>query len=196
MNKGYARVSTKEAMENNGFARQEYRLKDANIDIMYRDVMSGAKRERPELNRMLNELQEGDVVYIVSIDRLSRSTKDLIEIVDTITQKGAYLVSINETWLDTRDVNPMSDFLLTVLGAIAQLERDMITKRIREGVEAAQARGVRFGRPRGCSKEVTKAANMYLKGGVSLRELEAKTGVSRSAISKEARRLQEAANNG
>ena len=196
MNKGYARVSTKEAMENNGFARQEYRLKDANIDIMYRDVMSGAKRERPELNRMLNELQEGDVVYIVSIDRLSRSTKDLIEIVDTITQKGAYLVSINETWLDTRDVNPMSDFLLTVLGAIAQLERDMITKRIRAGVEAAQARGVRFGRPRGCSKEVTKAANMYLKGGVSLRELEAKTGVSRSAISKEARRLQEAANNG
>ena len=161
------------------------------MDKVYKDVISGAKRERPELDRMLEELEEGDVVYIASIDRLSRSTKDLLDIVGIIRDKGAYLVSIKDSWLDTRESNPMSEFLLTVMGAMGQLERDMITARIQEGVKAAQARGVKFGRPRGWSKEVQKAVKMYLKGGKSMREVEKITGVSRSTISKALRVMRE-----
>ncbi len=185
MNKAYWRLSHKDRIESgNGWVRQEFLFKDIQIDKVYKDVISGAKRERPELDKMLNELEEGDVVYIASIDRLSRSTKDLLDIVTIIRDKGAYLVSIKDSWLDTRKSNPMSEFLLTVMGAMGQLERDMITARIQEGVKAAQARGVKFGRPRGWSKEVQKAVKMYLKGGKSMREVEKITGVSRSTISK------------
>ena len=185
MNKAYWRLSHKDRIESgNGWVRQEFLFKDIHVDKIYKDVISGAKRERPELDRMLEELEEGDVVYIASIDRLSRSTKDLLDIVGIIRDKGAYLVSIKDSWLDTRESNPMSEFLLTVMGAMGQLERDMITARIQEGVKAAQARGVKFGRPRGWSKEVQKAVKMYLKGGKSMREVEKLTGVSRSTISK------------
>lgn len=185
MNKAYWRLSHKDRIESgNGWVRQEFLFKDIQIDKVYKDVISGAKRERPELDKMLNELEGGDVVYIASIDRLSRSTKDLLDIVTIIRDKGAYLVSIKDSWLDTRKSNPMSEFLLTVMGAMGQLERDMITARIQEGVKAAQARGVKFGRPRGWSKEVQKAVKMYLKGGKSMREVEKITGVSRSTISK------------
>lgn len=192
MNKAYWRLSHKDRIESgNGWVRQEFLFKDIHVDKIYKDVISGAKRERPELDRMLEELEEGDVVYIASIDRLSRSTKDLLDIVGIIRDKGAYLVSIKDSWLDTRESNPMSEFLLTVMGAMGQLERDMITARIQEGVKAAQARGVKFGRPRGWSKEVQKAVKMYLKGGKSMREVEKITGVSRSTISKALRVMRE-----
>ncbi len=192
MNKAYWRLSHKDRIESgNGWVRQEFLFRDIQIDKVYKDVISGAKRERPELDRMLEELEEGDVVYIASIDRLSRSTKDLLDIVGIIRDKGAYLVSIKDSWLDTRESNPMSEFLLTVMGAMGQLERDMITARIQEGVKAAQARGVKFGRPRGWSKEVQKAVKMYLKGGKSMREVEKLTGVSRSTISKALRVMRE-----
>ena len=192
MNKAYWRLSHKDRIESgNGWVRQEFLFKDIHVDKIYKDIISGAKRERPELDRMLEELEEGDVVYIASIDRLSRSTKDLLDIVGIIRDKGAYLVSIKDSWLDTRESNPMSEFLLTVMGAMGQLERDMITARIQEGVKAAQARGVKFGRPRGWSKEVQKAVKMYLKGGKSMREVEKITGVSRSTISKALRVMRE-----
>lgn len=192
MNIAYYRLSHSDRLEEgNGWARQEYMFKDVKIDKTYKDVISGAKRERPELDMMLNELQKGDVVYIASIDRLSRSTQDLLDIVESIKDKGAFLVSIKDTWLDTRETNPMSTFLLTVMGAMCQLERDMITSRIQEGVKAAQARGVKFGRPRGNSKEVQKAVQLYLKGGKSMREVEKITGVSRSSISKLVRQMKE-----
>ena len=192
MNIAYMRLSHKDRIESgNGWVRQEFLFKDIHVDKVYKDVISGAKRERPELDRMLEELEEGDVVYIASIDRLSRSTKDLLDIVGIIRDKGAYLVSIKDSWLDTRESNPMSEFLLTVMGAMGQLERDMITARIQEGVKAAQARGVKFGRPRGWSKEVQKAVKMYLKGGKSMREVEKLTGVSRSTISKALRVMRE-----
>ena len=192
MNKAYWRLSHKDRIESgNGWVRQEFLFKDIHVDKVYKDVISGAKRERPELDKMLEELEEGDVVYIASIDRLSRSTKDLLDIVGIIRDKGAYLVSIKDSWLDTRESNPMSEFLLTVMGAMGQLERDMITARIQEGVKAAQARGVKFGRPRGWSKEVQKAVKMYLKGGKSMREVEKITGVSRSTISKALRVMRE-----
>ena len=101
MNIAYMRLSDKKSLEENGFERQSYMLSKIEIDKVYKDVISGAKRARVGLDQMLNDLQKGDVVYIASIDRLSRSTKDLIEIVEVIKDKGAALVSVKDSWLDT-----------------------------------------------------------------------------------------------
>ncbi|WP_142388771.1 recombinase family protein, partial [Bacillus thuringiensis] len=94
---GYARVSTKKQ----NLDRQIDRLNEAGCDVIYMEKMTGTKRERPELNRMLEELNEGDTVVFAELARASRSTKDLLEIVDTISKKGANVLSLKESWLDT-----------------------------------------------------------------------------------------------
>ena len=187
----YMRLSKEESVtEGNGFARQEYNMKHIEEDRVFTDVISGAKRERPALDEMLDLLQPEDIVYISSIDRLSRSTKDLLDIAETIKGKGAHLVSVKDAWLDTRESNPMANFLLTVMGAMAQLERDMITERVKEGMEAARERGVKFGRPEGSSDAVIKAAKMYMRGGLSMRQVAKLTGVSIGSISKTVRKIE------
>ena len=187
----YMRLSKEESVtEGNGFARQENNMKHIEEDRVFTDVISGAKRERPALDEMLDLLQPEDIVYISSIDRLSRSTKDLLDIAETIKGKGAYLVSVKDAWLDTRESNPMANFLLTVMGAMAQLERDLITERVKEGMEAARERGVKFGRPEGSSDAVIKAAKMYMRGGLSMRQVAKLTGVSIGSISKTVRKIE------
>ncbi|MEC1647620.1 recombinase family protein [Bacillus halotolerans] len=103
-------------------------------------------------------------MVIVAIDRLSRSTKDLLEIVEIIKNKGASLKSLNDSWLDTTNGNPMSGFLLTVMGALAQMEKEQITQRIREGVAVAKAKGTRMGRPKKSRHKVELALDLYSKG--------------------------------
>jgi DNA invertase Pin-like site-specific DNA recombinase len=140
MIKGYMRISA--VKEEQTFERQEAQLKAIGCNIIYADRMSGAMRDRPELNKMLSELQQGDVIHIVEIARLSRSTKDLLDIVEEIKSTGASLKSLHDTWLDTTSDNPMSEFLLTVMGALGQMERAMITQRVKEGVRVAKDKGV------------------------------------------------------
>lgn len=188
------RLSQKDSIDSgNGFSRQQYLMRGIEIEKVYQDVISGSKRNRPQLDKMLDELQAGDEVYIVSIDRLSRSSRDLLEIVDLIQKKGAYLISINDAWLDTRETNPMSDFLLTIMGAMVQLERDLIAKRIAQGVENAIANGKVIGRPKINSDRVLQAVKMYKETGKTMREIEAITGVSKSAISKVIRKQKQQA---
>jgi DNA invertase Pin-like site-specific DNA recombinase len=177
---GYMRIST--VKEEQKFDRQEEQLKALGIDTIYADRMSGAKRDRPELNRMLSELQEGDTVLIVAIDRLSRSTKDLLEIVDIIKNKGASLKSINDAWLDTSSENPMSEFLLTVMGALGQMERQMITQRVKEGVRVAKAKGVKFGRPTANKNKVAYAIELYKAGEHTAKEICDITGISKATL--------------
>lgn len=172
------RISTKK--EEQTFARQEAQLKDC--DILYSDRISGAKRKRPELDRMLEELQEGDTVLILSIDRLSRSTKDLLDIVEIIKNKGAFLKSINDSWLDTTEDNPMSDFLLTIMGALAEMERKMITQRVREGVKVAQDNGVQFGRPTANKNKVAYAIQLFTEGDHTQQQIADITGISRKTL--------------
>lgn len=177
---GYMRIST--TKEEQKFDRQEAQLSALGAEVIYQDRMSGAKRERPELNKMLEELQEGDTVLIVAIDRLSRSTKDLLEIVELIKTKGAFLKSINDSWLDTTSANPMNDFLLTVMGALGQMERAMITQRVQEGVNVAKAKGVRLGRPKANSNKVAHALELYDAGQHTVKQIVDITGVSKATI--------------
>jgi DNA invertase Pin-like site-specific DNA recombinase len=177
---GYMRISTNK--EEQKFDRQERQLEFANCEKIYSDRLSGAKRDRPELNQMLSDLQAGDTIIIVSIDRLSRSTKDLLEIVETIKSKGASLKSINDSWLDTSSDNPMSEFLLTVMGALGQMERAMITQRVKEGVKIAKEKGVKFGRPKANKNKVAYAIELYHAGKHTTKEITDITGVSKATI--------------
>lgn len=186
---GYMRVSTK--LDKQVFDRQEEQLKAFGVDHIYADRMSGAKRERPELNKMLEELEEGDTVVIVAIDRLSRSTKDLLEIVEIIKNKGASLKSLNDSWLDTTHGNPMSEFLLTVMGALAQMEREQITQRIREGVAVAKAKGTRMGRPKKSRHKVELALDLYSKGEHTVPQIVEITGVSKATLYRKIKALEE-----
>ena len=114
--------------------------------MFYEEKLSGATMERPELQRLLLELQEGNIVYVHEISRLSRSTKDLLEIIEQIKSKGAGLKSVTETWLDTSIENPMNEFLLTIFSGLVQFERSMIKQRQREGIEIAKREGKFKGR--------------------------------------------------
>jgi DNA invertase Pin-like site-specific DNA recombinase len=177
---GYMRLSTNK--EEQSFRRQEHQLESLGLDVIYKDRVSGAKRDRPQLNQMLEELQEGDVLYIVSIDRLSRSTKDLLDIVDIIRSKGAYLKSLQDSWLDTSEDNPLSEFLLTIMGGLAQMERKMIQKRVQDGIDVAKAKGVQLGRPKKSTKKVQFALEMYTEGKHTVKEIAEITGVSKATI--------------
>jgi DNA invertase Pin-like site-specific DNA recombinase len=138
----YIRVSS----EGQNTARQRKALKAVGCTVFYEEKVSGATMERPQLKLLLDELQEGDVVNVHEISRLSRSTKDLLEIIEQIKSKGAGLKSISESWLDTSNENPMNEFLLTIFSGLVQFERSMIKQRQKEGIEIAKKDGKFKGR--------------------------------------------------
>ena len=187
----YLRLSQQESLEKNGFSRQLDMVDHFKPVEIYQDVISGSIRNRPELDRMLSELQVGDVVIIPAIDRLSRSLLDLLDIVEVIKEKGAMLKSVNEPWLDTTSSNPMSSFLLTIMGAFSQLERDMIAERIKRGCEVARKNGVKFGRPLKNGANVEHAISLYRNREMSTRQIEKVTGVSRSTLMRRVKELKE-----
>lgn len=176
---GYMRISTVKAEQS--FDRQVAQL-EGKVSKLYSDRLSGSKRDRPELNRLIEELEEGDTVLILSIDRLSRSTKDLLEIVDKIKDKGATLKSVQDTWLDTSSTNPLSDFLLTVMGALAEMERKQTVARVNEGLDVARKKGVQFGRPKANPNKVALALELYDKKEHTVKQISEITGISRKTI--------------
>lgn len=127
----YLRVSTIEQEQ----TRQEYLLEKLNInfDKSYEDKMTGKTKERPQLNKMLKEVKEGDIVYCESISRLGRSLKDLIEIIDTLIDKGVRVVILKEG-IDTS--NKTYKILVGIFGSIAEMERETIQERTKQSIEA------------------------------------------------------------
>ena len=176
---GYARVSTDEQV----LDRQLDALKAYGVDerLIYKEKGSGAKRYRPELMRMLDELDEGDTVVVAEMTRISRSTRDMLNIVDLIREKGCYIKSLSETWLDTTDDNPMSDFMVTVLSGMSQYERDTIRKRTLEGLESARRRGHVGGRPRVQEKHADNVVAMRGEGK-TISEIVTAEGISRATV--------------
>lgn len=134
---GYIRVSTEEQ----NTARQEIQMQD--LDKLYIEKVSGKSTQRPELKKMMEYVREGDTVVVESISRFARNTKDLLSLVEELTQKGVAFVSLKES-IDT--ATPQGQFMLTVFGAMAQLERDCILQRQREGIAIAKAEGKYRGR--------------------------------------------------
>lgn len=178
---GYARVSTEEQ----NLDRQIDALQQAGIDdwLIYKEKITGTKKDRPELQKMLNHLNEGDIVIITDLTRISRSTKDLLDIVEKVKNKGASIRSLKDTWLDTTSNNPYNEFLLTVMSGLSQLERDLISQRTKEGLASAKARGRNGGRP---SKQNEKGdmVRTLADSGMRIVDIVKQTGLSRSTVNR------------
>lgn len=172
---GYARVST----ETQNLDRQLDALARYGVDQIYNEKMSGTKRNRPELEKLLDRMTEGDTVVVESLSRLGRSTKDLIELTELFDRKGVHLVSLKES-IDTS--TSTGKLLFTLMSAIAQFERDVIADRTREGLRAAKARGRMGGRPKVNSTDIKKAVKLYRTGQYSIKEIEEMTGIKKSTL--------------
>lgn len=178
---GYVRVSSKDQNEE----RQIKQLKEIGVDIIYQEKISGATLERKELNKMLDELESGDIVFVTDLTRITRSTKDLFSLIDSIKSKGATLRSIKDTWLDLSEDNPYSQFLITVMAGVNQLERDLIKMRQKEGIEIAKSQGKYKGRTVKYHKDhdgMNYAVKLYHEGNMTVKQICNITNVSRTSL--------------
>ena len=141
--------------------------------------MSGTKKSRPELDRMMKEIKDGDTIVIESLSRLGRSVKNLAELMEVFNNRNIRLVSLKET-IDT--TTPTGKLLFSIMSSLAQFERDILVERTQEGLAAARARGRNGGRPKTDETAVKKAVALYQTKQYSLKEIQELTGVSASTI--------------
>src|SRR4051794_10974340 len=141
MKLGYARVST----EDQRLDLQRARLIEAGCGKLFEEKVSGAARQRPALEPLLRELRADDILVVTRLDRLARSTAELLRIAEVISEKNAGLQSLGEPWADT--TTPAGRMVLTMFAGVAEFERSLIKHRTDEGRQAAKRRGVSFGRP-------------------------------------------------
>lgn len=162
---GYARVSTLDQH----LELQLQALKKARCAKIFREKVSGTSRSRPELQRLLEHLRTGDTVVVWKLDRIARSTRHLLEVMDTIREAGARFQSLSEPWADT--TTHAGKMIMTVFAGIAEFERDLIRERTTAGRVAARQRGVHFGRPRKLNTTQEQLARRLLTEGKSAKEL-------------------------
>mgnify|MGYP001051357538 CR=1 FL=1 len=174
---GYARVSTEEQSLN----MQLDALNKYGVDEIFDEKMTGTKKDRPQLERMLDKLRAGDKVIVYKLDRISRSTKHLIELAELFESKGVAFVSIQDS-IDTSSA--MGKFFFTVIAGISQLERDIISERTKAGLESARARGRVGGRKAADQKKIERALKLYDSKAYSVPEITEETGVSKTTLYK------------
>ena len=178
MKYGYARVST----DGQSVEAQVRQLTKVGCKKVFREVASGAKTERAQLRLALGSLAPGDVLTVTRLDRLARSTRDLLNTLAAITDKKAGFRSLGDTWADTTTAH--GRLMLTVLGGLAEFERDLIRARTGEGRERAKARGVKMGRkPKLTPHQQAEAINRRDKGE-TLMEIARSYNVSHTTISR------------
>lgn len=188
MRVGYCRVSTAEQ----NTARQEVLLESLAVDRVFLDKCSGKNTDRPALKEMLAFVREGDIVVVESISRLARNTKDLLSLIDKFTEQGVGFISQKES-IDTS--SPTGKFILTVFGAIAELEREYILQRQAEGIAIAKANGVYKGRkPKGCP-DFDKVYEQVQSGVITATRGWELLGISKSSWYRRVREKQRSAGN-
>ncbi|WP_454854039.1 recombinase family protein [Rhizobium binxianense] len=173
---GYARVST----DDQDLSHQRDELHATGCTRIFAEKITGTHSKRPELARMLDHLRAGDVVTVTRLDRLARSTRDLLDIAEQLQGKGAGLRSLAEPWADT--TSPAGRMVLTVFAGIAEFERSLIVERTRRGRAAARARGVRFGPLPTLTPERLAHARKLLDDGHGMEEAANLLGVHRSTL--------------
>lgn len=175
---GYARVSTEEQSED----PQMDALNDAGCERIFREKMSGKSKQRPELERLMDTLRSGDIVVVQRLDRLGRSLKDLIELLDGFKSQQVKFISLNES-IDT--TTAVGELAFHMIGSIAQFERRLISERTKAGLDAARARGRKGGRRvKLTSSDIKKAQAMLLDPTVTKSEVAAHFSVSRPTLNK------------
>ena len=158
-------------------------LKKAGCEKIYQDIASGAKTERPELNKMIDNLRPGDVLVIWKLDRLGRSLNHLIGLVNSLIEKKIGLQSLNDP-IDT--TTPQGRLSFNLFASLAEFERDLIRERTQAGLSAARARGRMGGRPKGLPKKAEATAcaaeTLYKEGVLTVDEISAKLGIAKSTL--------------
>ena len=157
---GYVRASTTDQ----NTARQEVLMEELGVEQVYIDRISGKNTERPELKRMMSFVREGDMVIVESISRFARNTRDLLDLVEQLTRKQVEFVSKKEA-IDT--TTPSGKFMLTIFGAVAELEREYILQRQREGIAIAKAKGIYKGRKPIQRPEFQQVVALWRKGTIT-----------------------------
>lgn len=175
MNFGYARVSTEDQVTD----RQLDALRAYGVDEIFEEKITGTKRNRPELNKLLSKLRTGDTLVVYELKRLGRNTKQLLAMAEEFQANGIEFVSLTEQ-LDT--TTPMGRFVFTTWCALAQLDRDIISENTKSGLAAAKARGRVGGRKPHDRKQIEKALKMYFSNEFTIKEITETTGISKPSI--------------
>ena len=185
MNIGYIRVSTQEQ----NTIRQEVLMESLGVDEVYIDRMSGKNTTRPELQKMMEYVRRGDTVIVESISRFARNTHDLLDLVERLTAKGVEFVSKKEA-IDT--TTPTGKFMLTIFGAVAELEREYILQRQREGIAIAKEQGKYTGRKAKQSPDFERVVAQWRNGELTAVEAMKILKISKSSFY---RRVKQASGN-
>lgn len=176
---GYARVSTTDQ----DLAAQTDALQKAGCEQIFTDKASGGTDKRPGLDEMLSKLRRGDTVVVVRLDRLGRSTRHLVNLMEGFQEAGINFRSLSEG-MDTS--TPTGKMIFQVFAAVAEFERSLIRERTMAGLEAARARGKRGGRPKGLSKKAEQKAmvaeTLYKERKLSIKEICEQIGISRPTL--------------
>ena len=176
---GYARVSTKDQ----DLSLQLDALENVGCEKIFREHLTGSTRDRPELQKMLEQLRERDVIVVWKLDRLARSLKDLVNLVNEIQEKGAGLSSLNDQ-IDT--TTPHGKFTFHIFAAMAEFERDIIRERTNAGLAAARARGRKGGRPKGLSKKAQHTAiiaeRLYEESELTVKDICEQLSISKMTL--------------
>src|SRR5262245_33502066 len=175
---GYARVST----NGQDLGSQEAELLAAGCARVFKEKVSGAKADRAELAKLVKRLEPDDVLVVTRLDRLARSTRDLLNILATISERKAGFRSLKDTWADT--TTPHGRLMLTVLGGLAEFERELIRARTGEGRKRAKARGVKFGRQTALTSHQRQEALQRLANGDVQADVARSFNVSQATISR------------
>jgi DNA invertase Pin-like site-specific DNA recombinase len=175
---GYARVST----DGQSLASQDAELHAAACAKVYAEKISGARSDRPELAKVLKRLNSGDVLIVTRLDRLARSTRDLLNILDELAKRGAGFKSLHDSWADTTSAH--GRLMVTILAGLAEFERELILARTSDGRARAKARGVRFGRPTALTPHQRQEALQRLGNGEAQADVARSYNVSQATISR------------
>ena len=178
---GYARVSTKDQV----LDLQIDALEKDGCELIFKETASGAKTDRPELQKLLTHLRKGDIVVVYKLDRLGRSLKHLLDVVAELNQKEVGIRSINDA-IDT--TTPQGRLFFNISASFAEFERDLIRERTKSGLEAARARGRKGGRRQGMTKEAEQKAILaetyYKEGKMGVNQIAKEIGVSKMTLYK------------
>ena len=180
---GYIRVSTQEQ----NTIRQEVLMESLGVDEVYIDRMSGKNANRPELQRMMEYVRHGDTVIVESISRFARNTRDLLDLVERLTAKGVEFVSKKES-IDT--TTPTGKFMLTIFGAVAELEREYILQRQREWIAIAKKQGKYTGRKAKQPPDYDRVVSQWQRGEISAVEAMRILKMSKTTFYRKIRQLQ------
>ena len=183
MQVGYIRIST----VGQNTARQEVLMRELGVEKVFIDRMSGKNTDRPELKKMMAFVRQGDTVVVESISRFARNTRDLLELVEQLTQKGVEFVSKKEA-IDT--TTPTGKFMLTIFGAVAELEREYILQRQAEGIAIAKEQGVYKGRQPIVRPDFERVVALWRSGKITAVEAQRRLDMKPSTFYRKVKELQ------